>query len=82
MNTCSKENALEVALGYFGTRFQGKLEVIDSLPVNCEIYGKERLKNCWVVPEPNDSFIIGGGHLLCISKENGEILYYGPTGGE
>lgn len=82
MNTCSKENALEVAMGYFGTRFQGKLEVIDSLPVNCKIYGKDRLTNCWVVPEPSDTFFVGGGHMLCISKENGKILYFGPSGGE
>lgn len=82
----TRGEALQVAIKYLGEQYLGLLSVSDiddKLPEYAAIYSSDGFKNCWVicVPAlPHESGRVGGGRVICISKDTGKILYDGSDG--
>jgi hypothetical protein len=53
--------------------------VTKELPEN--IYRGEELKNIWVIHVPEFTRI-GAGRMICISENDGGVIYDGNDGGE
>ncbi len=75
----SHEEALESTVKYQGEYLRGQIEVTKELPAN--LYHSEELKNIWVIHIPE--FIhIGAGRIICISENDGRLIYDGSDGRE
>jgi hypothetical protein len=74
-----REEVIEFAVKYLGDYLREWLEVTKELPD--KIYRGEELKNIWVIHVPE--FIhIGAGRMICISENDGKVIYDGSDGGE
>lgn len=80
MPKCTRDNALSIALNYLGHRYAGNLEVQDGLSKGQIAYPVNSPKDVWVIPVPCEKFQVGPSKILCISKESGEIVYFGAVG--
>lgn len=82
----TREEALQAAIKYLGDQYLGLLSVSDiddKLPEYVVIYSSDGFNNSWIicVPAlPHESGRLGGGRIICISKDTGKILYDGSDG--
>jgi hypothetical protein len=77
-----REEARKIAIRYLGEQYLGSLAFHDALPDYAHIYTNVPLEDLWFVPVPSNTYKVGGGRLVCISRKTGQIVYDGPDGGE
>ncbi len=74
-----REEVIEIAVKYLGEHLRWQFEVTKELPDN--IYRGEEFKNIWVIHVPEFTRI-GAGRIICISENDGGVIYDGSDGGE
>ena len=74
-----REEVIEIAVKYLGEHLRGQLEMTKELPDN--IYRGEKFKNIWVIHVPEFTRI-GAGRIICVSENDGRVIYDGSDGGE
>lgn len=71
----TQEQAVELARQHAGPKI---LSVTDRPPEGCNLYGPPQ--DCWyAVAEPGHPNVIQSSRLICISKNDGRVLYDGPA---
>jgi hypothetical protein len=82
MSEINEKEAYDIARSHVGIlRYTG---ITDNYSGGWVIYAADRLANCWYVTfDPSlIGLTLGPSYLVAVSKENGDILYSGLTGGD
>src|ERR1051325_1776195 len=78
----SREEALAIVEQKVGKDKAAQFRVFSEMPENCRVYGLPANSNCWFVLVGEGENRISPSRLICVSKEDGTILYDGSAGDE
>jgi hypothetical protein len=78
----SREEALAIVRRKVGEDKSVQIQVFSEMPENCRVYGLPANSNCWFVLVSEGKNGIRPSRLICVSKEDGSIIYDGSAGDE